>query len=154
MACCECYPAVVIEICANAGKGLIRLIQLLEEEDCAVSGYALGLLMQLCMLKSGRDALVEAANVPRALSHLLVSHGLYSNRSYQRGILFAAALCRQQDWWAMDTMDIAPYLLQGRGNKAENALRGLILRDIVRTMKAPANEHCDDLTLGDLNVLR
>lgn len=54
----------------------------------------------------------------------------------------------------MDVFDMSPFLLQSRSNKAESALRGLVLRDLVRTMKSPKNEHCDDLTLADLNVLR
>ena len=148
---------------ATAGTGLIRLIHLLEEEDNTVSGLALAILLQICTVNSGREALISACNVPRLLAPLLdcnvqhVQYGQsnvqYGQKSHLRAVLFASALCRQQEYWSMDMVDCTPYLTQSKSNPIENVLQRLILQDIVRTMKSPVNEHCNNLTLGDLNVL-
>jgi hypothetical protein len=143
----------VTGIIAFGGKGLIRLIELLEEEDSVISGYALSILLQICTLETGRDALLASANVPKYLGPLIENHGTYGRRGFQRGILVAAALCRQQDWWAYDpSFDISPFVGQKRKSDS-SVLRRLILCDIVRTMKNPTLENCYDLTLADLNVL-
>jgi hypothetical protein len=150
------------------------------QDDPWVSGLALGILLQVCTLETGRDALIGAANIPKLLADLLDCGGQYDRLPHQRAMYVSAALCRQQEWWAYAPEELLPLIMpdeaaaaggnttaaaaadRSRSKKSTHSdkaafdptsLRTSILTDLVRTVKAPDNPFCVNATLADLNVL-
>jgi len=148
--CCECYSVVIREIISFGARGLYRLIELLEENDKVISGYSLSIILQICTLQSGREALSQAGNVGKCLKQLL-DYNDYENNGFQRGVLVSAALCRQQEMWALDSYDIS--MLTGKRMASEDALKRLVLTDLLLTMKGSEDTQHEDLALVDLNIL-
>ena len=112
--CCELYTDTVRELIANASKGLLKIISLLSTEEEAISGLALIVLLQICTLSCGRNALITAANICTLLHPLMVPEKCnvqYVRRGYERAVLVAAALCRQTDLRAYGESDIATFCM-------------------------------------------
>jgi hypothetical protein len=92
----------------------------------------LSILLQICTLQSGREALSQAGNVGKYLKQLL-DYNDYENKGFQRGVLVSAALCRQQEMWALDSFDIS--MLTGKRMASDDSLKRLVLTDLLLTMK-------------------
>lgn len=145
LACCECHNTVVEGILADGGRGVRRLIELLEEDDSWISGYAMYILLQINSIEYGRKSLLNKTfDIAQLLSYLL--YGSNKSKGYHKAVLVAASICRQQNLFSYSPF-ILP-LLSGRKD-----LKLYILTDCVRSMKNPSNVINMDMTLADLIIM-
>jgi hypothetical protein len=101
-------------------------------------------------MQSGREALTQSGNIGECLKQLLDCND-YDNKGFQRAVLVAVALCRQQEMWALDSFDIS--MLIGKRKADEDCLKRLVLTDLLLTMKGSEGTQHEDLALVDLNIL-
>lgn len=147
LSCSECLSSVLKEIVGLGATALLRLIELLEESDAGINSHALAILLQVCTVEAGRDALMKV-NIPKHICHFTKATYNYDRRPYQRAILICAALCRQEDWRAYDPVDF-PLAL----SRDDDTLRQAIMIDLLRSIRCPDPNTAEDLSLVDLVVL-
>ena len=146
LTCSDCYRNVLAELLAFGSRGLVRVVQLLEEDDLSVSMPALYLLLQLCTREDCRGGM-STSRLADMLKGLVnrrhASH--YTSPGYQRGLLALTALCRRGEWRAYDPEELPKQLEQ------KNAIINAIYIDLLTIVKAP--EAGADLDMADMLVM-
>lgn len=146
LACSDCYNTVLEEVLACGGKNLMRIVDFLEERDGTVSSLSLGILIQLCTRRLGREGLL-ATNLARILATRTKCCDVYSRRPYQRALLVAASVLRCDERRAYNPLN-APFLLVD-----PEAVRKLVYLDLLKSFKRPPLEIADALSIADLVLL-
>lgn len=149
LSCSDCFSRILAELMAKGSRGLVRVLELLEEGIITISTLSMCLLVQLCVFSAGRKALLDA-DIAKYLRPLCVSEADgYERLPYLRGLLIMAALCRQEQWRSYDPEQMPQYFASG----GPEVLRVAIFTDLMRTMKKPPLEVADSLPLVDLAIL-
>ena len=146
LSCSECYTAVLEEVLALGGKGLVRIVGLLEEDDVAVSMPALYVLLQLCTREDCRGGM-RTAELPKMLKSIIRTHvgganPNYGHPSYLRALLALTAMCRRGEWRAYDPVELPKTL-----NQKKNVINAVYF-DLMTIVKSPpVTEDPPDLTV-------
>lgn len=146
LACSECHAPALKEMIAFGARGLFRLVDLLDESDDSVASLSLSTLLQVCTTRPGRDSLVVCKLQERLWA------GIASGRSYERplylrSVLVASAMARQQQWRAYDPSHVY-HALQDMAY-----VRTAVYLDLLRTVKGPAEDAAEGMTVADLCVV-
>ena len=149
LACSECIVTVLAELLRGGGKIMIKLVELLDEQNLGAASLALSILLQVCTTDAGRSALI-ASNISRYLLPMAKSTAHYNRHPYQRAVLVMAALCRQQDWRAYDPDNLPQDFIF---RCSEVFIREQVLFDLMRTMKRPPLDAADSMTITDLVLI-
>jgi hypothetical protein len=119
-----------MEVVAFGGRLMKFLVDKLEDSDYTIATYALSIIVQLCTLEAGRDALMTS-QLYKFISPLIFTTNDYTRIVYLRALLIAAALCRQRDGRAYDPDTFPSNVLE------PSALENLIFLDYLETLKQP-----------------
>jgi hypothetical protein len=130
LSCSDCYPNVLMEVVAFGGRLMKFLVDKLEDSDYTIATYALSILLQLCTLEAGRDALMTS-QLYKFISPYIFTTNDYTRIVYLRALLVAVALCRQRDGRAYDPDTFPTSVLQ------PGVLDNLIFLDYLETLKQP-----------------
>lgn len=143
----QCLDCVATELCMYGGRSMIRIIELLEEQDEVINSMALSIFLQVCTTEIGRNKLIKC-NISKYISPLTKKTKNYNRKPYQRSIFIIAALCRQEDWYAYDSQELPKVF-----DEDFAIMRAMVIYDILRTMKQPKLNLAENLTVADLTVL-
>lgn len=145
MACGDCHGNVLFEFTADAARLMRLVLHFIEEEDKTINTLALCLFLQLCKNGDGRDTML-CSNLPQLLFPFTKARKSFTKHSYLRAILINAALLRQANWWSYNPETTPPTF-----SNPEH-IRLSVYKDLMRTLKTPALEAADNLTISDLTV--
>jgi hypothetical protein len=143
----QCLDSIARELCMYGGRAMIRIIELLEEQDKVINSMALSIFLQVCTAEVGREKLIKS-NISKYLSPLTKKTKSYNRKPYQRAIMIISALCRQEDWYAYNSQDLPNVF-----NEDFSIMRAIVIYDLLRTMKRPNLNIAENLTVADLTVL-
>lgn len=145
LACSDCFNPVLGECLAAGGRNVERIATLMDEADGTVASLALGLLLQLCTLASGRDGLLETS-LSDVLARRTLDTGCYARKEYQRAVLVTVALLRLAPLRAYNPLQMPHVLVE------PESVRGLVYLDLLKAARGAAPEEADALTIADLVV--
>jgi hypothetical protein len=139
-----CQEAVIVSMTSRASRLLVRLVQLLEEPIDEIAIDALALIMQCCGNYPNRDRLLSF--LPALIRPLLISTNHYDRKAYQKAMLIACGLCRQDDREHLD-----PESLRNIFVKPEKVHEAVCL-DLLRSMKSISMD--DKHSIPELVLMR
>ena len=144
--CSEGHGPVMFSFCADAGRLMTRILELIDEEDLTVSTLALCIFIQLATIQGGRDTML-VTYIAKALFPYTKAPSNFNKKSYNRAILINCSILRQYEWRSYDP-EIAPEMFSD-----PKFVRSSIYLDLLKSIKCPTLEEADDFTIADLTVL-
>jgi len=148
IACSEGHGPVLFELVAMSGAAMIRVLELIEEQDVSTSTLALCLFLQIATLQEARETLlVSNISVNMAPFIRCTSTTIFSSRPYLRAILITSALLRQHEWRAYDPEELPAFLADSE------TIRKAVYLDLLKTIKQPSLIISNDLSISDLVVM-
>lgn len=147
LSCGDCHANILKEITAFYGRAMLRIAELIEEEDVVISTLAMCIFMQLNTKESARGVMI-AKGVNQALVPITKALSSdYLRQPYLKAMLVSCSFIRQSEWRTYDPQDIPEAMCD------KEAIRKHIYLDLLKTMKNPSVEIADQLTIADLTVL-
>jgi len=139
LACSDCYEDVLIKVNEDGATLLIRMVDLLEEQDLEVATLSTCLLLQLATRKKGRD-MMFGQSVHLLLRPIMTvpikrtSRGEpatpnYRHMPYLRACAVALALSRQHEWQSYNPIKLPPLVSK------HDDLKELMHMDAIMTIK-------------------
>ena len=150
LACSGAMKAIVGDMVMQGGKNLIRVLELVEESDPTVSSLSMCLLLQCTTLDYARSQLFYC-RIPHLLSGYIKSNSNYERPTYQKHILVAASLLRQQDWRAYEPVSTPACFATEPASVCD-----AVYLDLLKTIKnVPLTDtmESEHLTIADLAIL-
>ena len=150
LACSSGLKAVVGDLVMQGGKNLIRVLELVEESDPTVSNLSMCLLLQ-CTTQSFARSQLFYCRIPYLLSTYIKSNANYNRPTYERHVLIAASLLRQQNWRAYEPVTTPAFFAS-----TADSVRQCVYLDLLKTIKhVPLEDtmESEHLTIADLAVL-